>query len=197
MNGVMGIELLWARHQLQEERVMSRQNRTQLVLGVLLVAVGVLYLVAQQVPAVRALLEVGFQWPFYVVGVGLLLLVIGLLTGAPSMAIPASIVAGIGGILFYQNRTGDWESWEFLWTLIPGFVAIGILITGLLGEDTRNNLGRGLNLLVVSAIMFVIFAAIFQRLSVLGPYGPAALLILLGLYVFGRGLLSGRRAGGG
>ncbi len=181
----------------KQEHVMSKQNRTQLVLGILLVAVGVLYLVAQQTPALRALLQVQFQWPFYVVGVGALLLVIGLLTGAPSMAIPACIVAGIGGILYYQNRTGDWASWEFLWTLIPGFVAVGILLTALLGEDTRANLGRGLNLLVVSAILFIIFAAIFQRLSLLGPYGPAVLLIALGVYIIGRGLLRGRRVDGG
>lgn len=176
---------------------MSKQNRTQLVLGLLLVAIGVVYLVAQQNPALRALLQVQFQWPFYVVGVGALLLVIGLLTGAPSMAIPACIVAGIGGILYYQNRTSDWASWEFLWTLIPGFVAVGILLTALLGEDTRANLGRGLNLLVISAVMFVVFAAIFQRLSLLGPYGPAVVLIALGVYIIGRGLLRGRHAGGG
>ena len=176
---------------------MSRQNRTQLVLGILLVAIGVFYLVGQQMPALKALMQTEFQWPFYVIAAGLLILIIGLLTGAPGMAIPASIVAGIGGILYYQNRTGDWFSWSFLWTLLPGFVAVGILITALLGEDTRNNLGRGLNLLVVSAVLFLIFAAVFQRLSFLGPFGPAGLLILLGLYVIGRGLLRGRRSEGG
>ncbi len=176
---------------------MSGQNRTQLVLGVLLVAAGIFYLVAQQTPALQALIHAQFQWPYYVIGAGVLILIIGLLTGTPSMAVPACIVGGVGGILYYQNRTGDWGSWSFLWTLVPGFVAIGILITGLLGEDTRHNLGRGLNLLVISAILFVIFAGIFQRLDILGRYGPAGLLILLGLYVIGRGLLRGRRLNGG
>lgn len=176
---------------------MSKQNRTQLALGILLVVVGALYLAAQQIPGLQALLHIQFQWPFYVIGAGALILVIGLLTGAPSMAIPACIVAGIGGILYYQNQTSDWSSWGFLWTLIPGFVAIGILLTGLFGEDTRNNLGRGLNLLVVSAVLFLVFAALTQRLSLLGPYGPAVLLILLGLYVIGRGLLRGRISSGG
>ncbi len=90
---------------------MSKQNQTQLVLGILLVAIGVFYLLAQQMPALRGLLQVQFQWPFYVIGAGALILIIGLLTGAPSMAIPASIVAGIGGILYYQNASQDWESW--------------------------------------------------------------------------------------
>ena len=176
---------------------MSRQNRTQLTLGILLVIVGVFYLVAQQMPGLPAFLHMQFTWPWYVVAAGALILVIGLLTGTPSMAVPACIVVGIGGILYYQNQTNDWESWSFLWTLIPGFVALGILLTGLFGEDTRNNLRRGLNLLVVSAVLFLIFAALFQRLNLLGPYGPAVLLILLGIYIFGRGLLRGRFSSGG
>ncbi len=176
---------------------MSKQNRTQLALGILLVAIGVLYLVAQQTPWLQSLLHTQFVWPFWVMGAGALILIIGLLTGVPSMAIPACIVAGIGGILYYQNRTGDWASWSYLWTLIPGFVAVGILLTGLFGEDTRENLARGLNLLVVSAVLFLIFAALFQRLSLLGPYGPAVLLILLGVYIIGRGLLRGRISAGG
>lgn len=176
---------------------MAKQNRTQLALGVLLVLIGVLYLVAQQTPALQAILHTQFTWPFYVLGAGALILVVGLLTGAPGMAIPACIVAGIGGILYYQNLTGDWESWSFLWTLIPGFVAIGIILTGLFGEDTRNNLGRGLNLLVVSAVLFLVFAALFQRLYLLGPYGPAVALILLGVYIIGRGFLRGRTTSGG
>ncbi len=176
---------------------MSRQNRTQLVLGILLVLAGVLYILSPRLPFLEGWLRLQFQWPFYVIGAGLLILILGLLTGTPSMAIPACIVTGIGGILYYQNMTGDWASWEFLWTLLPGFVAIGLLITGLLGEDSRKNFSSGLNLLVTSAAMFLVFAAIFQRLYFLGPYGPAALLILLGVYVIGRGLLRGRRASDG
>ncbi len=176
---------------------MSRQSRTQLVLGVLLVLLGVWFVAVRQVPALKAWMEVQFVWPFYVIGAGALILFIGLLTGAPAMAIPASIVAGIGGILYYQNRFNDWESWSFLWTLIPGFVGAGTILAGLLGEDTRASLGRGINLLVISAVLFLVFAAIFQRLNILGTYGPAALLIFLGFYVIGRGLIRARRPDGG
>src|SRR5574341_1612109 len=116
---------------------MSRQSRTQLVLGVLLILLGVWFVAVRQVPALKTWMDVQFVWPFYVIGAGALILFIGLLTGAPAMAIPASIVAGIGGILYYQNRSNDWESWSFLWTLIPGFVGVGTIIVGLLGEDTR------------------------------------------------------------
>ncbi len=172
---------------------MDRQNRTQLILGVLLVLAGVLYFLAPRLPWLEALTHIHFTWPVYVIGAGVLILLIGLLTGAPGMAVPAAIVVGIGGILYYQNMTMDWSSWSFLWTLIPGFVGVGVLITGLLGEDSRNNFMHGLNLLVISVALFLVFAAIFQRLYFLGPYGPAGILILLGVYIIGRGLLRGRR----
>jgi hypothetical protein len=176
---------------------MKSESRMQLVLGLLLILLGLWFVAVRQVPALKAWAELQFEWPFYVVGAGALILVIGLLTGAPNMAIPASIVAGIGGILYYQNHFQDWESWSFMWTLIPGFVGFGTLLAGLLGEDTRHNVGHGINLMVISAVLFLIFAAIFQRLNLLGPYGPGALLVLLGLYIIGRGLIRSRRSGRG
>ena len=173
---------------------MARQNRSQLALGLILVLLGVWFFAVRQVPALKAWTEIQFQWPFYVIGAGALILLIGLLTGAPAMAIPACIVAGIGGILYYQQQSSDWESWSFLWTLIPGFVGVGTILTALLGEDTRHNLGHGINLIVISAVLFLLFAAVFQRLNIMGSYGPAVLLILLGLYVMGRGSCCARAA---
>ncbi len=176
---------------------MSENNRMQFVLGVILILLGAWFVAVRQVPALQPWATSQFEWPFYVIGAGAVIMVVGLLTGAPGMTIPASLVAGIGAILYYQNRSGDWESWSFLWTLIPGFVGFGTILTGLLGEDTRHNLGRGLNLMVISAVLFLVFAAIFQRLSILGPFGPAILLVLLGLYIIARGLLRSRGRSGG
>ena len=170
---------------------MSRQNRTQLVLGVLLVLLGAWFIAVKQVPILKQFADLNWGWPFYVIGAGALILIVGLLTGEPRMAIPASIVAGIGGILYYQNLTTppDYQSWEFMWTLIPGFVGVGTVLAGLLGDELRYNVERGLNLIVISAVLFLIFAAIFIRINLLGNYGIAALLILLGLYVIVHGLL--------
>ena len=75
-----------------------------------------------------------------------------------------------------------------MWALIPGFVGVGIVLTGLLGENTAHNLKRGLNLMVISAVLFLVFASIFGGLELLGNYGPAILLILLGTWVLGNGL---------
>jgi hypothetical protein len=43
------------------------------------------------------------------------------------MAVAACIIGGIGGILYWQSYTGDWASWAYVWTLIPGFSGIGII----------------------------------------------------------------------
>jgi hypothetical protein len=169
-----------------------RQNRSTLFLGILLILIGAWLVVSRQVPEVRHWLDTNFSWPMWTIGAGLLIFLIGLITGTPGMSVPAAIVAGIGGILFYQNATDNFASWSYMWTLIPGFVGIGLILAGLLGEYTRHNLVRGLNLIVISAVMFLIFGAIFGGLAILGPNGPAILLIALGVYILLRGFLRNR-----
>ncbi len=166
-----------------------RRNRTNLFLGLLLVAIGVWLVITRQVPALQHWIDQNFAWPMWTMAAGVLVLFIGLITGAPGMAIPAAIIAGVGGILYYQNATGNWESWSYMWTLFPGFVGVGTILAGLLGEDTRHNLVHGLNLIVISAALFLIFASFFGGLSILGPYGPAIILIALGVYILLRGFL--------
>lgn len=168
-----------------------KQNRSNLALGLILLIVGGWLLATRQVPALQAWMEDNFTWPMWTIGAGLLVFLIGLITGAPGMAVPASIIAGIGGILFYQNETGDFGSWSYMWTLIPGFVGVGTILTGLLGENTRRNLGHGLRLIVTSAVLFLIFATFLGGLSILGEYGLPVILILLGLYVLARGFVRG------
>lgn len=172
-----------------------RQNRSNLFLGVLLILIGIWLVVTRQVPAVQEWLADNFAWPMWTIGAGLLIFLIGLITGAPGMSVPAAIVAGIGGILYYQNAMNDFGSWSYMWTLIPGFVGVGTILAGLLGEHTRHNIARGLNLVVVSAVMFLIFGALFGGLGILGANGPAILLIALGLYILIRGFVRNANRG--
>ena len=164
-----------------------RQNRTNLVLGILLILIGGWLVVSRQFPAVQDWLGDNFTWPMWTIAAGLVVFLIGLLSGAPGMSVPASIIAGIGGILYYQNQTGDYDSWSYMWALIPGFVGVGTILAGLLGENTRRNLAHGLNLIVISMVLFLVFGSFFGGLSILGDYGAAIILILLGVYVLIRG----------
>jgi hypothetical protein len=172
---------------------MRRQGRTQLGLGIILILLGGWFLAQRMFPEVAAFAQRFTSGSLAVVGVGLLLLVIGLVLGAPGFAVPAAIVGGIGGILYYQDLVGDASSWSYMWTLIIGFVGVGIILQGLLGDNTRHNLRHGLNLIVISAVLFLVFSAFLGGWNILGSFGPAILLILLGLWVLGSGLYRSMR----
>jgi hypothetical protein len=169
------------------------RNRTQLALGIILILLGGWLVAAKQIPELQTWLSHNYVWPMWVIGAGAIILIIGMLVGAPGMAVPACIVAGVGGILYYQNATNDFSSWSYLWTLIPGFVGVGSILAGLLGDNTRHNLGQGINALVTSAVLFLIFATVLGGLKLLGSYGLPVILILLGVYIIARGIMRSRR----
>ncbi len=166
--------------------MMEHRTRSSIVGGLLLILLGLLFLVYQVMPERLAWLRLEMGWPLIVVAVGAGLLVFGLLVGAPGMAIPACIVAGIGLILYWQNATENYETWSYAWTLIPGFVGVGTILNGLLGGGKlRDALEGGFWLILISLVMFAIFGSFLGGLNLFGPYWPA-LLILLGLIVLVR-----------
>ncbi len=152
-----------------------------------MIALGAWFLADRSLPAFHDLLARYMQWPFSLITIGAALLVLGLILGAPGMAVPAAVVAGVGGIFYYFDRVGNWNDW-FMWLLVPGFVGLGSVLAGLLGEQTRHNLSRGLNLMVISAVLFLVFSSVMGGWNRLGNYGPAILIILLGLWVLGNGI---------
>ncbi len=170
------------------------KNRGQLALGLILILLGAWFIAARQIPALNAWAEQYMQGPLAIVAAGILILLVGLVLGTPGMAIPAAIVAGIGGIFYYQQITNDYTSWSYMWTLIIGFVGVGIILAGLLEGDLRRA-RSGMSTIVTSAVLFVVFAAIFGKLAILGSIGPAILLILVGLWVLIRGLVRQPRGG--
>ena len=167
---------------------MNTRGRSQLALGVILILLGAWFLMDKTLPVFHSFFSQYTEFPLNMLLIGAGILIVGLVLGQPSMAIPAAIVAGIGGIFYYQELTNNYKSWSYMWALIPGFVGIGIVLSGLLGENTAINLKRGLNLMVISAVLFLVFASIFGGFDLLGNFGPAILLILLGLWVLGNGL---------
>lgn len=155
-------------------------KRSSIIIGTILIFVGVFFLFIQLFPRLAIGLDISQQWPLIVVAVGGLLLVSALL-GTPALAIPGSIIAGIGGILYVQNLTNAWASWSYVWALIPGFVGIGLLLAGLLGHHRRASWRAGSRLVFISAMLFLIFGAFFSGLGSIGRYWPV-ILIGLGLW---------------
>jgi hypothetical protein len=163
-----------------------------LVLGLLLILVAGWLIATRIKPDLANILHLTFEWPMWVMFAGAAILVIGLLVGESDMAIPACIVAGIGGILYYQNATNNWESWAYMWTLIPGFVGVGRILSGIIGGDFMAGLKEGLKLLLTCAILFTIFATIFNAWTIFGSYSayvPIALLFVLGIWLIVRGIM--------
>jgi hypothetical protein len=169
------------------------KNRGQLALGLILILLGGWFIAQQQIPMLKQWTSLFMSGPLTIVAAGGLILLIGLLLGAPGMAIPAAIVAGVGGIIYYLQITENPAGWSYMWTLILGFIGVGQILSGLFGGG-RHQFGSGLNLIVTSAVLFIIFAAIMGKLTLLGSFAPAILLILLGLWVIARGLWRGRKA---
>jgi hypothetical protein len=173
---------------------MERRKRTNFASGICLILLGLLLLAFRIAPGLSTWFNLTFEWPMIIVLSGLGLLVLGLVTATPDMAVPASIVAGVGGILYYQNATGDWLSWSYAWALIPGFVGVGLVLSGLIKGNKREILD-GLQNILVSAVLFLIFGSLLGNLFSsypLGQYWPA-LLIILGAFLFIRALLSPKR----
>lgn len=174
---------------------MPNQKRKSITSGLLLILIGLVFLSFQVFPSLRMWADQEFTWPVSILLVAVGLLVIGALTGTADMLVPASIVGGIGGILYFQNAgILTWESWAFLWTLIPGFVGVGIFLTGLLKWD-RKVMGDGVQSLLVSAVLFLVFGSLIGNVLGYVPFTDylPILLIVLGAYLFVRAILKGAR----
>ncbi len=159
---------------------MKNSTRSSLIFGIIFILIGAWFLAVQLVPGLDWFWRI-ITWPVIVIIVGVFLLVLGLILRAPGMAIPASIVSGIGGMLYWMNATGNWESWAYSWPLVPCFVGVGLMLMSILGEGGRNTFRVGAWMSIISLIVFALFGAFFGA-RVLGTYWPI-LLIIFGLWV--------------
>ncbi len=154
------------------------KRRASVFSGIFLVLLGVLFLVREIAPQYFNF----WDWPFIIIGLGFIFLIWALLSRTGGLAVPGSILAGIGGILYYQNVTGDWGSWSYIWALIPGFVGIGIVISGLVDGKFKEAINAGLVLVLISTILLFVFGAAFG--ATLGlpfeitQYWPVFLIVL-------------------
>lgn len=160
--------------------------------AIIMIGVGVFYLCAALFPQFQAFINSKSTWPFQIIILGGVFYLAGILSWVPSLFIPATIITGVGGLLYYQNLTGDWASWSYAWALIPGFVGIGLILFGIFGRKKGAILG-GLWNIFSSIVMFSIFGFAFGRLPNVEKIWPAA-LIMLGLFVLLQAVGSKKKA---
>lgn len=164
---------------------MNTKRRSNLAAGLALILIGGAFLAAQLFPDMFRWLDLKENWPLVVIGLGLLLLFIGLISGVPAMAVPATIIGGIGGLLYWQNATEMWDTWSYVWTLIPGFVGVGIILAGLLGGRPKQAFREGGRTILVSLVLFAIFGAFLGGGLFSGYLWPILLIGVGALVLFG------------
>lgn len=154
-----------------------------IIVGLVIIAVGAL-LLANQFLNLRFDL---FSGNFVLITIGAIFLIMALFTRRNGLAVPGSILAGIGGILVAQEMPGNPLDWSYAWTLIPGFVGIGVLLSGLLDRSHPRFDSGGLVLMVISAAGFLLFGGFFGLGLDAAQYWPV-LLIVAGVLVLFRAL---------
>jgi len=164
-----------------------------LALGAILVVIGLLLFAGQ-------FLDIGLGdlgWPFIVIGVGVVLLVLGLFVNREEgMVVGGTVVTTVGLVLLYQDRTGAWASWAYAWALVgPAASGLGMALWGLRDGNRgalRNGLWAFLGGLAIFVVGYLFFEGVIgisgERLPLPEWVVPAA-VIAIGVVVLGRGLL--------
>jgi hypothetical protein len=134
-------------------------------------------------------------WPWGIVGLGLVLFVVGLIVPNGGLVIGGTVVATIGGILAWQNTTGLWATWAWIWTLIPVASGVGSFIGGMRTGD-REMRDSGVWQIVIGLAMLAVFFLFFEQFIGLsgGQVGVPewvmpVVLVGLGVLVLVRGIV--------
>ena len=157
--------------------------------GLILILLGVWFLAVQFIPQLKVWAK--GNWTLSIIGIAAIFLVVSILNNIPGLSIPAFIIGGIGGLLYYQNVTGDWGSWAYAWTLIPSFVGFGLLFFSLQTKD-KGTLKAGFILLYISALLFFAFGSFLGVSKQIIQFWPI-LLITTGLWSMSRSLFGKKK----
>lgn len=160
---------------------MNKRKRSGVVGGILLILFGGFFLVWQVFPELlENLLGNWFDWPVIIIGVGFVFLLASVLGQVGGLAIPGCIIGGIGLILAWQNATGAWESWAYIWALIPGFVGLGLVFASVLGKNNPGERRVGAIMLAISLAVTSFFASMFTYQLAYDFVWPIVLILLGG-----------------
>ncbi len=160
-------------------RTLETTNRGGVVVGVLLIATGMVFFIANMLPGI----DLGRMWPglFYAVGLALLLPPWILPSHRQALAgliIPGMLLLVLGFIFTYIVATDDWESLAYIWALIPASVGVGLWVAARFGFWGPGASTVGLWMLAGSLVAFAIFAAFLGGEGPLAKGAPLALIAL-------------------
>jgi hypothetical protein len=172
-------------------------RRGPLVFGGILLALGLaaFALEAAGEEVGRLVGEAG--WPFFVIVPGLLLLGAAFLVPKPrglGFAVAGSIVTTVGLILLVQNATGLYETWAWVWALIPTAAGLGLFGYGLFADEPAAR-SVGTRLAAIGTVLLIVGAWFFNPILI-GGQPPITLdgawpvaLVVAGAVILGWALL--------
>lgn len=168
------------------------QSQNRSAGAIILIVVGVFFLLGQFFGfSIGSLFA--FSWPFWVILPGAVMLAAAFF-GSKQMSglvVPGAIVTGTGVLLLFQDATGYYESWAYVWTLYPVFIGSALWFMGRrTGSDDLAR--RGTQSMMGGLGMFVIFGGFFE-LFIWGGHGLARFIVPLLLIGGGVLLLTGGR----
>jgi hypothetical protein len=163
---------------------MQGRSQSAIVVGAVLIALGVFFLVTRFVPSFFGTLS----WPWIIIGVGVVFLIVALATWTPGLAVPACVIGGIGGLLYWQNLTGAWYTWSYAWALIPAFSGVGVFLNEAMEGRPLKAIVDGGWPILIGLLLFFLFGSFFGGLPWLGPWW-AVVLIVIGVLVLLRPLV--------
>ncbi len=164
-----------------------------LALGAILVIVGLVLFAGQVV-------DVGIGdlgWPFWIIGAGVAILLVGLLlVREQGIAVGGVVVTVVGLVLLYQEATDHWESWAYAWALVgPAAAGFGMMLWGVRDGDRSAvrsgfwGLMGGLGFFIVGFLFFEGIIGISGRRLPLPDWTLPAAVIGIGVVLLVRGLL--------
>ncbi|HET7182371.1 MAG TPA: hypothetical protein VFI15_09090 [Candidatus Limnocylindrales bacterium] len=179
------------------------------LVGVLLVAVGVVALIVRD-SNVNLLPDLGtWGWPYFVIVPGVILLGLSLVPQRPrgtALAVAGAVVTTVGGLLLYQSQSGHWESWAYAWALLPGAAGLALLGYGAYA-GVAGMRSAGTWLAAIGALLFVAGAWFFEGLFAgeprpvdIGNWWPVGVIVVgaaLALWAIVRPMLPGDGRGPG
>lgn len=150
-------------------------QRKPITAATILIGVGVLFLIINFFG-----IDFGRVWPliFLVIGAAFYIPIVLLPEARAALAglfIPGTILIGLGLIFFYNTLSGDWDSWAYMWTLIPAFVGIGLILAARAGGWVNTIVTTGLWLALGSGALFSLIA-MFAGSQAFGAIGPLVLI---------------------
>lgn len=153
------------------------KRKGNIAIATLLIGTGAFYLAIAVSPVVQNFAFTERTWPFQIIVIGLLFFLAGIFSLSPGFFIPASIITGLGGLLYYQNFYNDWNSWSYTWTVILAFIGIGLLLYGIFSRKTKN-IQVGLWMIFISLVLFSIFGFILGNIPYIKYVWPVAVIML-------------------